>query len=143
MPQVYEGSYPQSLVREVIPFIEKNFRVIANKDNRAIAGLSMGGGQTTMVTNNNPGVFAWIAVWSAGGQDTEEYVSTLKKVNAGGVKHYWIGAGTSDFALNGSKTLYSAAEKAGLNTTFHTAPGAHYWFIWRQFLGEFGSILFK
>jgi enterochelin esterase family protein len=142
-PQVYEGSYPQSLVKEVIPFVEKNFRVIANKDNRAIAGLSMGGGHTTMATNNNPGVFGWIAVWSAGGQDSDEYVNTLKKVNAGGVKHYWIGAGTTDFALNGAKTLYAAAEKAGLNTSFHTAPGAHYWFIWRQFLSEYGSIIFK
>jgi hypothetical protein len=36
-----------------------------------------------------------------------------------------------------------AAQKAGLNTTFHTAPGAHFWFIWRQFLGEFGSVIFK
>jgi enterochelin esterase family protein len=141
--QVYEGSYPHSLVKEVIPFIEKNFRVIADKESRAIAGLSMGGGHTTSATNNNPGVFGWIAVWSAGGQDTEEYVNTLKRVNAGGVKHYWVGAGTTDFALNGSKTLYAAAQKAGLNTTFQTAPGAHCWFIWRQFLGEFGSIVFK
>jgi enterochelin esterase-like enzyme len=143
MAQAYQGSYPNSLVKEIIPFIEKNFRVIANKDNRAIAGLSMGGGHTTMATNNNPGVFGWIAVWSAGGQDTEEYVNTLKKVNAGGVKHYWIGAGTTDTVLNGSKTLYAAAQKAGLKTTFHTAPGAHFWFIWRQFLGEYGSIIFK
>jgi enterochelin esterase family protein len=143
MGQTYAGSYPQSLVKEVIPFVEKHFRVIANKDSRAIAGLSMGGGHTTMATNNNPGVFGWIGVWSAGGQDTEEYVNTLKKVNAGGVKHYWIGAGTTDFALNGSKTLFAAAQKAGLNTTFHTAPGAHFWFIWRQFLGEFGSTIFK
>jgi enterochelin esterase family protein len=142
-PQVYQGSYPNSLVKEVVPFIEKNFRAIANKDNRAIAGLSMGGGHTTMATNNNPGFFGWIAVWSAGGQDTEEYVNLLKKVNAGGVKQYWIGVGTTDFALNGSKTLYAAAQKAGLNATFHTAPGAHYWFIWRQFLGEFGSLIFK
>jgi enterochelin esterase family protein len=142
-PQVYQGSYPHSLVKEVAPFIEKNFRVIANKDNRAIAGLSMGGGHTTMATNNNPGFFGWIAVWSAGGQDTEQYVKLLEKVKAGGVKHYWIGVGTTDFALNGSKTLYAAAQKAGLNTTFHTAPGAHYWFIWRQFLGEFGSLIFK
>jgi enterochelin esterase-like enzyme len=143
IPQVYEGSYPQSLVKEIIPFIERNFRVIANKDDRAIAGLSMGGGHTTMATNNNPGVFGWIAVWSAGGQDTEDYINTLKKVNSGGVKHYWIGAGTTDFALNGAQTLYSVAQKAGLKTSFHTAPGAHYWFIWRQFLGEFGSIVFK
>jgi enterochelin esterase-like enzyme len=141
--QVYLGSYPNSLVKEIIPFIEKNYRAIPNKNSRAIAGLSMGGGHTTSATNNNPGVFGWIGVWSAGGQDTDEYVATLKKVNAGGVKHYWIGAGTTDMALNGSKTLYSAAQKAGLNTSFHTAPGAHYWFIWRQFLGEFGSMLFK
>ncbi len=146
MPQVYEGSYPQSLVKEVIPFVESHFRVIANKDNRAIAGLSMGGGHTTMATNNNPGVFGWIAVWSAGGPegpDDEGYVNTLKKVNAGGVKHYWIGAGTTDFALNGSKNLYAVAQKAGLNTSFHSAPGAHFWFIWREFLGEFGSTIFK
>ena len=142
-PQVYEGSYPQSLVKEVIPFVERNFRVIPNKDNRAIAGLSMGGGHTTMATNNNPGVFGWIGVWSAGGQDTEEYVNTLKKVKDGGVNQYWIGAGTTDFAMDGAKTLYAAAQKAGLNTTFHTAAGAHFWFIWRQFLGEFGSIIFQ
>jgi enterochelin esterase-like enzyme len=141
--QVYEGSYPQSLVEEIIPFVEENFRVIANKDNRAIAGLSMGGGHTTSATNNNPGVFGWIGVFSAGGQDTEDYVNTLKKVNAAGVHHYWIGAGTTDFALEGSEALYAAAQKAGLTASFHTAPGAHFWFIWRQFLGDFGSILFK
>jgi enterochelin esterase family protein len=143
MTPTYQGTYPHSLVEEIIPFIEKNFRVIANKDNRAIAGLSMGGGHTTTATNNNPGVFGWIAVWSAGGQDTEEYVNALKKVNAAGVHHYWIGVGTTDFALQGSKTLYAAAQKAGLKASYHEAPGAHFWFIWRQFLGEFGSIVFK
>ncbi len=141
--QTYEGSYPQSLVEEIVPFIEERYRVIADKDHRAIAGLSMGGGHTTMATNNNPGVFGWIGVFSAGGQDTEEYVNTLKKVNAAGVHHYWIGAGTTDMALAGSKTLYEAAQKAGLPASFRTAPGAHFWFIWREFLGDFGSIIFK
>ena len=42
-PQPYAGSYPESLVKDVIPFVEKHYRVLANKDNRAIAGLSMGG----------------------------------------------------------------------------------------------------
>src|ERR1022692_3630737 len=136
MTQVYPGSYPNSLVNEIITFIEKNFRATPEKESRAIAGLSMGGGHATMATNNNPGVFGWIAIWSAGGQDTQEYVNTLKKVNAGGVKHYWIGAGTTDMALKGSKALYAAAQKAGLNATFHTEPGAHFWFIWRRFLGD-------
>ena len=54
-PQPYAGSYPESLVKDVIPFVEKRFRVLAAKDDRAIAGLSMGGGHTVAATNNNPG----------------------------------------------------------------------------------------
>jgi len=142
-PQVYQGSYPHSLVSEIIPFIEKNYRVIANKNGRAIAGLSMGGGHTVQATNNNPEVFGWIGVWSAGGQDTPEFVMALTKLKQAGVKHYWIGVGTTDFALKGSETLREAAKKADLPMSYHTAPGAHFWFIWRQFLGEFGSILFR
>jgi enterochelin esterase-like enzyme len=141
--QTYEGSYPQSLVKEIIPFIDKNLRTVPNKDNRAIAGLSMGGGHTVSATNNNPGVFGWIAVWSAGGQNTEAFEKQLLAVKAGGVNHYWIGAGTTDFARQGSQTLYEVAKKVGLNTTYHESPGAHYWFIWRQFLTEFGSLIFK
>src|SRR5205823_4784141 len=64
-PQPYAGSYPESLVKDVIPFVEKTYRVIANKDNRAVAGLSMGGGHTLMATNNNPGVFGYIGVFSS------------------------------------------------------------------------------
>ena len=139
----YEGSYPQSLVKEVIPFIEKNFRVIANKDNRAIAGLSMGGMHTVMATNNNPGTFGWIAVWSAGGQDTPEFTAALTKVKEAGVKHYYVAAGTTDMALKGSQTLFDLAKKVGLTTSWHDSPGAHYWFIWRVFLADYSSMLFR
>ena len=142
-PQVYQGSYPNSLVAEIVPFIEKHYRVLPGKDNRAIAGLSMGGGHTVMATNNNPSVFGWIGVWSAGGQDTPEFAAALTKVKDAGVKHYWIGVGTTDFALKGSETLRQVAEKVGLPMSYHTAPGAHFWFIWRQFLSEFAPILFR
>jgi len=50
----------------VVPFIEKNFRVLSGKDNRAIAGLSMGGAHTQTITNNNPGMFNYIGVYSMG-----------------------------------------------------------------------------
>jgi enterochelin esterase family protein len=143
MRMTYAGSYPESLVKEIIPFIEKNYRVIAKPDSRAIAGLSMGGGHTTMATNNNPGVFGWIAVWSAGGQDNPQTVEALTKIKAAGNKHYYVGAGTTDMALKGSQTLYDVAKRVGLNTSWHVSPGAHYWFIWRVFLGEFGSLLFR
>ncbi len=139
----YEGSYPQSLVKEIVPFVEKHYRAIPNKNSRAIAGLSMGGMHTVMATNNNPGVFGWIAVWSAGGQDTPEFIAALTKLRDSGVKHYYVGAGTTDFARSGSENLYKIAQKAGLSTSWHETPGAHYYLIWRVFLGDFGSMLFR
>jgi len=139
----YEGSYPHSLVKEIIPFIDKNYRTISTRDNRAIAGLSMGGMHTIQATNNNPGVFGWIAVWSAGGQDTPEFVAALSKLKDSGVRHYYVGAGTTDFALNGSQALYKIAQKAGLTTSWHETPGPHYYLIWRVFLGDFASMMFR
>jgi enterochelin esterase family protein len=142
--QPYAGSYPESLVKDVIPFVEKTYRVIANKDNRAIAGLSMGGGHTLLATNNNPGLFGYIGVFSAGPRGVDEaYEKQLEAVKAGGVKFYWTGAGTTDMAREGTKTLHTVLEKEGFKTSYKEIPGAHYWFLWRDFLGDFGSILFR
>ena len=143
-PQPYPGSYPESLVKDVIPFVEKTYRAIANKDNRAIAGLSMGGGHTLMATNNNPGVFGYIGVFSSGPRTVDEaYEKHLEAVKAGGVKFYWTGAGTTDMAREGTMNLHSLLEKHGFKTSYKEIPGSHYWFLWRDFLGDFGSILFR
>jgi enterochelin esterase-like enzyme len=143
MSAPYEGSYPHSLVKEVVPFIDRHYRTIANKDNRAIAGLSMGGMHTMQATNNNPGVFGWIAVWSAGGQSTPEFLAALNKLKDSGVKHYYVGAGTTDFALAGSQALFKTAQTVGLKTSWHDTPGPHYYLIWRVLLGDFASMLFR
>jgi len=82
-------------------------------------------------------------VWSAGGQDTPEFVQALTKLKNSGVKHYYVGAGTEDFALAGSQNLYKIAQKVGLKTSWHETPGAHYYLIWRVFLGDFASMLFR
>jgi enterochelin esterase-like enzyme len=142
-PQPYAGTYPQSLVDEVIPFIDKHYRTLANKENRAIAGLSMGGGHTVQATNNNPNTFGWIAVWSAGGQDTPETRAALTKLKNAGVKHYYIGAGTTDMARTGSQSLFKLAQDIGLKTSYHETPGGHFYLIWRVFLGDYGSMLFR
>jgi enterochelin esterase family protein len=137
------GSYPHSLVDESVPFIDKNYRTIATRDSRAIAGLSMGGGHTVQATNNNPGTFGWVAVWSAGAQDTPEFNAALGRLSQSGVKHYYVGAGTTDFALEGSRRLYQLAEKAALKASWHETPGAHFYTIWRVFLADFGAMLFR
>jgi enterochelin esterase-like enzyme len=142
--QPYPGSYPESLVKDVIPFVERTYRVTANKDNRAIAGLSMGGGHTLMATNNNPGVFGYIGVFSSGPRTVDEvYEKQLDAVKAGEVKFYWTGAGTTDMAREGTMNLHSLLEKHGFKTSYKEIPGSHYWFLWRDFLADYGSILFR
>jgi enterochelin esterase family protein len=144
-PQPYAGSYPESLVKDVIPFVEKTYRAIPNKDGRAIAGLSMGGGHTLLATNNNPGVFGYIGVFSSGprGAVDESYDKQLEAVKAGGVKFYWTGAGTTDMAREGTMNLHALLEKHGFKTSYKEIPGSHYWFLWRDFLADFGAILFR
>jgi enterochelin esterase family protein len=111
---------------------------------RAIAGLSMGGGHTVTATNNNPGTFGYIGVFSAGARTTDEaFEKQLTTLKAGGVKLYWIGAGSTDMALQGSKTLSEAVKKVGFNQVFRETPGGHTWFNWRIYLGEFAPLLFQ
>ena len=144
MPQAYAGSYPESLVKDVIPFVEKTYRAIANKDNRAIAGLSMGAGHTVSATNNNPGVFGYIGVFSGGGQvGNPTFESQLQALKKSGVKFYWLGAGTTDMARTGTVALSEDVKKLGFNTSYKEIPGSHYWFLWRDFLGDYATILFK
>jgi enterochelin esterase family protein len=143
-PQAYEGSYPQSLVKDVIPFVEKRYRVLAVKDDRAIAGLSMGGGHTVTATNNNPGEFAYIGVFSAGGRTTDEaFQRQLDAVKKAGVKFYWLGAGTTDMAHDGTVALSELVKKDGFNTSYREIPGRHYWFLWRDFLAHFAEVMFQ
>jgi enterochelin esterase-like enzyme len=153
-PQVYAGSYPESLVKDVIPFVEKTYRVNADKEDRAIAGLSMGGGQTVMATNNNPGVFGYIGVFSSGGgapigadggprAAADAFEKQLEAVKAAGVKFYWTGAGTTDMAREGTMNLHALLEQHGFKTSYKEIPGSHYWFLWRDFLADYGSVLFR
>jgi enterochelin esterase-like enzyme len=142
-PQPYEGSYPQSLVKEIIPFVQRNYRVIVNKNSRAIAGLSMGAGHTIAATNNNPGVFGYIGVFSGGGRIDETFEKQLTALKASGVKYYWLGAGDADMAHAGTVALSEEVKKIGFETSYHEMPGIHYWFIWRQFLSDFTPLLFQ
>jgi enterochelin esterase family protein len=143
--QPYAGSYPESLVKDIVPYVEKHYRAIANKDSRAIAGLSMGGGHVLSATNNNPGVFSYIGVFSSGPAATSDTLEKqLTALKASGVKLYWIGAGTTDMARPGAMNLSAVVKKIGFaNNVYREAPGAHTWFIWRIFLGEFAPLLFK
>jgi len=141
----YPGTYPESLVKDVIPFVEKTYRVVPDTAHRAIAGLSMGGGQTIVTTTNNPGTFAYIGVFSSGVQSTADasFQAGLDAIKKAGVKFYWTGAGDIDQAHDRTVALEAAVKAKGIPTSYKEIPGRHYWFLWRDFLGDYASLIFK
>ncbi len=143
-PQPYAGSYPESLVKDVIPFVERTYRVQADPAHRAVAGLSMGGGHTVAATNNNPDTFDYIGVFSAGfNRNDPAALAQLAKLGGGNVKLYWTGVGDTDFAKDGTKGLHQALEAAKVPTAYKEIPGNHYWFLWRNFLADFAPRIFR
>lgn len=135
-----QDAYVKSLCTEIVPFIEKNFRVIAKPESRAIAGLSMGGGHTITATNLYPEMFDWICPLSAAGSSTPEQITALKKA---GVRLYFLCCGTSDFLWNNSVTLDETMTQCGLEHTFFKSDGGHVWANWRLYLNTFAQKLFK
>jgi len=142
--QPYAGAYPESIAKDIIPFVEKSYRVYTDKNHRAIAGLSMGGGQTVTTTNNNPNLFGYIGVFSAGGRvgDTT-FESQLMEIKKDGVKLYWTGAGDTDMARAGTVALETDLKSKDFPTSYKEIPGRHYWFLWRDFLSDYAGQIFK
>jgi enterochelin esterase family protein len=148
------GKFEEHLVRDVVPFVEKNYRTLTGKENRAIAGLSMGGAHTQTITNNNPGMFNYIGVYSMGimnmgqqNQDAakleEERNAKLLKLKDSGYKLYWIGCGKDDFVYKSVISLRAALDKAEIKYTYRESSGGHTWANWRIYLSEFAPLLFR
>jgi len=139
----FGGAFPESLVNDVVPYIEKTYRVIANKDSRAIAGLSMGGGHTLAATNAHPEVFSYVGVFSMGTMaDVSDKLEALKKA---GVKFYYVGHGKDDPVVRVAQgqNLAAQLEKTGINYHYTESTGGHTWANWRIYLNEFAPSLFK
>jgi enterochelin esterase-like enzyme len=67
----------------------------------------------------------------------------LQDLKNSGVKYYWLGAGTTDMARAGTVALSEDVKKTGFPTSYKEIPGAHYWFLWRDFLADYSTVLFK
>ncbi len=140
--------FAPELMKDVVPYIEKNFRVQADREHRAIAGLSMGGSQTLQVVTANPDQFAYAGVWSAGiGQNAAEWESTNAaflsnpRINSW-IRLFSISVGEKDFTLNGSKNLQEVLNKHGIKNQIHISGGGHTWINWRHYLNELAPKLF-
>ena len=145
-----QDRFTTQLMKEIIPLVEKTYRVVPGREGRAIAGLSMGGGQTLRAITTNPDQFGYVAVWSAGiGADAAEwekrnepFLSRAEQVNKD-VKLFSISVGDRDFALNGSKALAEVLTRRGIKNEFKTSGGGHTWINWRHYLNELAPRLFQ
>lgn len=140
----FQNLYINSIVKDIIPYVEKNFRAIPNADSRAVAGLSMGGGHTLSVTNEFPGTFNYICPLSIGIRDNQGDIDAkFQAVKKAGYKLYWFACGNEDFLWEMAKTMDASLTKNGLQHTFYVTPGGHTWANWRIYLNTFGQLLFK
>jgi len=146
------GKFEESLVKDVIPFIEKNYRVISNKDNRAVSGLSMGGMQTLYLSNNHPEMFSYFGVMSmglvdmsrfGGKNDPEAQLKGLEKLKASHPKLYWIGVGKDDFLFQSAQDLRKFLDDNKFSYEYRESEGGHTWTNWRIYLSELAPKLFK
>jgi enterochelin esterase family protein len=142
--------FTNELLRDIIPFIEKHYRVLTGRENRALAGLSMGGGQTLRVVTTHPNEFAYVGVWSAGigsnptsfEQQNAAFLDQSGKINQM-MKLFSISVGDKDFTFAGSKSLSELLNKHGIKNELHVSGGGHTWINWRHYVNDFAPRLFQ
>ncbi|PUZ27205.1 enterochelin esterase [Chitinophaga costaii] len=139
----------QELLTDVIPLVEKTYHTLPGRDNRAIAGLSMGGGQSMLIGLRNLDRFAWIGEFSSGLLSDKDFKideawpgivnsSLNEKLHL-----LWIGCGTKDPRIPGHQDLVHALSQRGVRYEYVTVTGGHEWYVWRVELKGLLEKLFK
>jgi len=136
--------FEKDLLNDLIPFIEKKYPVIKDREHRAIAGLSMGGGQSLNFGLGNLGTFAWVGGFSSAPntKSPEQLVpnpeETRKKL-----KLLWISCGDNDRLMMFSKRTHDYLEVNNVPHVFYVEPGEHNFKVWKNDLYLFSQLLFK
>ena len=159
-PRPAVDEFEQDFLNDVLPYIEKNYRVHTDRANRAMAGLSMGGGQTLNIGIPNLEKFAYLGVFSSGifgitgrGPDgnppqgpsfEEQHLAILDDAELkSGLKLFWFATGKDDFLVDTSRATVEMFKKHGFDVTYTETEGAHTWIVWRDYLRGFSEQLFR
>ena len=139
-------AFEADLVGDVMPLVERTYRVEGDRTRRGITGLSMGGGQSLTVGLKHLDKFAWVGAFSAGTTTAEESLSSLAaqpdRANAQ-LKLLWIKIGEDDFLLKMNREFVERLKTAKIKHEYEETAGAHRWSVWRRYLGEFLPRLFN
>jgi enterochelin esterase family protein len=147
-PVGWADGFKNTLLKDIIPMVDAGYRTIANPQHRAMAGLSMGGMQTRVITLANPDVFSHVGMFSGGSisvEDLEKATGFKEKV-----KLVFISYGSRELEnprkgpWGDPKENTEKLQAAGMNTHFYASPQtAHEWQSWRRSLYQFAQLLFK
>lgn len=139
--------FEQYFLKEVMPLVESKYRVAPGRTNRAIAGLSMGGGQTTLIGLGHPDMFAYVGLFSHDiGADSVKYEVLNDPKAAAEMKALFWGVGKEDPRHVGMKKLTDSLTSLGIKHVFYEdTEGAtgHVWPVWRKCLTQFAPLLFQ
>lgn len=155
-PRPAVDEFVQDFLTAILPYVEKHYRVYADRKSRALAGLSMGGGQTLNIGIPHLEQFAYLGVFSSGvfgitgtnapaGPTFEErHAAKLDdaKLKAG-LKSFWFATGKDDFLVQTSRATVAMFKKHGFDVVYHETEGAHTWINWREYLRDFAPLLFQ
>jgi enterochelin esterase family protein len=140
--------FAQDLTQNVIPYVDKTYRTVANRNGRAIGGFSRGGGQTLRTAFWNMDMFSWICAYSANLPSNEmesmyaSIVSNPEKTNKE-LKLLWVGVGTEDFLYNDVSTFLNYLNSKKINYKSLVTGGGHTWMNVKTYLTETSQLLFK
>jgi enterochelin esterase family protein len=137
--------FQQALLTEVMPQVEAAYPVSTKREDRAIAGLSMGGSESLLTGLNNIDKFAYVGAFSAGGL-AEGYAKQFPSLDAKSgaqLKTLWIACGTSDDLIEPNRKLKAWLKSQNVPFTDIETPGAHTWMVWRDNLIHFTPLLFN
>ncbi|HEX5482352.1 MAG TPA: alpha/beta hydrolase-fold protein, partial [Terriglobia bacterium] len=137
--------FREALFTEVMPRVEKTYRVLTGRNDRAIAGLSMGGAESLYTGLNALDRFAWVGSFSAGGLGAD-YDTEFPSLNSSAndqLQQLWIACGTEDRLLTPNRKFRAWLTSKGIHHANIETPGMHTWMVWRRNLAAFAPLLFQ
>jgi enterochelin esterase family protein len=138
-------AFERDLLEDVVPFVDQQYRLRPEASQRAIVGLSMGGGQSLTIGLNHADRFAWVGGFSSAVFAPETTLQSLLSdvPNANDqLRLVWIGCGESDFLFRNNQELVDLLKKREVRHEWHPTEGNHSWPVWRRYLAEFVPRLF-
>ena len=150
VPQTMDGTFEETFT-DIMQFVENSYRVIPDKGDRAVAGLSMGGFHALHISRYYPETFDYIGLFSAalvpgfnsGSPVYRDVDVTLKRQMDNGYRLYWIGIGKEDFLYKNNMQYMEKLDSMGMPYESVESEGGHIWKNWRSYLTQFVPQLFK